>query len=51
MNRGLYISGFIIIAIGAAMLVFRKQYHWIDLFAGPVIVTGSILIAKSRKSG
>ena len=49
MNRTLYVSGFIILAIGAAMLVFRKQYHWIDLLVGPVIVTGSILIAKSRR--
>ena len=50
MNRKLHIFGLIIITLGAAMLVFRKQYQWIDLFAGPVIVIGSILVAKSGNS-
>jgi len=47
--RFLYIGGLVTIAIGVAMLAMRDQYNWAEYLSIPLIVTGTILVAKSRE--
>jgi drug/metabolite transporter (DMT)-like permease len=48
MKRYSYYLGMIVIAIGVGMLAVRHQHYWVEYLSVPLIVIGTILVAKSN---